>query len=67
MFSWRTSPPITMFGGPSGGYESAGGSAIWDEMGTLLAAAPTTGEHIVLASKHGDRWRGETIEAMRSD
>lgn len=35
--------------GSFGGFESAGGSSIWDTQGRLVAAAPRTGNHLVLA------------------
>lgn len=47
----------------SAALESAGKSAIWDEEGTLLAAAPERGEWLVLAAREGARWKGRAIQA----
>jgi predicted amidohydrolase len=41
--------------------ESAGGSAAWDDEGRLLAAAPRTGECLVLATRLGNAWHGHVI------
>ncbi len=41
------------FGGPSGGYESAGRSAVWDRNGKLVAIAPENGEALVLFDDTG--------------
>lgn len=43
--------------------ESAGGSAAWDDAGRLLAAAPRTGECLVLAARVGDAWHGHVIHS----
>jgi predicted amidohydrolase len=40
---------IANHAGPSGGYVSAGKSAIWDTQGQLLASAPGTGPWLVVA------------------
>jgi predicted amidohydrolase len=40
---------IANHGGPSGGYVSAGKSGIWDTDGALVASAPGTGDHLVMA------------------
>jgi predicted amidohydrolase len=52
--------PVLManFGGPCGGFEAAGGSAIWDDAGRLLATAPPSGEWIVSAQRQAARWTG---------
>ena len=39
--------------GPTGGYESAGGSAIWAAGGELLVASPCPGECLVIADRRG--------------
>jgi predicted amidohydrolase len=41
--------------------ESAGGTAAWDDEGRLLAAAPRTGECLVLAERDGSGWRGWVV------
>ena len=38
--------------------ESAGGTAAWDDEGRLLAAAPRTGECVVVAQRDRSSWRG---------
>jgi len=40
---------------------SAGGSAIWDATGALLAAAPAAGECLVVAAPERGRWTGRVI------
>ena len=45
--------------------EAAGGTAAWDDAGRLLAAAPRTGECVVLAEWDGDRWRGRVVTVSR--
>lgn len=49
------------FAGPSGGFESAGGSSIWDGTGRLLAAAPSAGQYLVLAERQNGRWSGHLV------
>jgi predicted amidohydrolase len=41
---------IANYGGPSGGYVSAGKSGIWDTAGRCIAAASGTGDWLVIAS-----------------
>ncbi|HEY1151709.1 MAG TPA: carbon-nitrogen hydrolase family protein, partial [Pseudoduganella sp.] len=50
--------PVLManHGGPTGGWQSAGRSALWNEEGKLLAAAPEEGEWLVLAGRRAGRW-----------
>ena len=43
-------------GAESGGYESAGRSAVWSPSGELLAALPGTGEGLVIAEKRKSAW-----------
>jgi predicted amidohydrolase len=42
--------------GRCGGFESAGGSAIWDSTGRLLISAPSSGECVIFARWTGDTW-----------
>ncbi len=44
------------FVGASDGFDSAGGSAIWDESGQLLIAAPSSGESLVVAERKSGKW-----------
>ncbi|WP_339532296.1 carbon-nitrogen hydrolase family protein [Pseudomonas mucidolens] len=48
-------------GGPSGGWRCAGRSAIWDDRGGLLAAAPGVGEGLVLVRREAGRWSGQHV------
>ncbi|WP_447890478.1 carbon-nitrogen hydrolase family protein [Pseudomonas hormoni] len=48
-------------GGATGGWESAGRSAIWASDGSLIAAAPGTGNLLVVARRTGDDWTGQTV------
>ncbi|WP_394787222.1 carbon-nitrogen hydrolase family protein [Rhodoferax sp.] len=44
-------------GGATGGYTSAGKSSFWAPGGELLAAAPGTGDALLLATLEGGAWR----------
>jgi len=48
-------------GGVTGGWESAGRSAIWGPDGSLLAAAPGTGELLVIARRDVNGWAGQVV------
>ena len=48
-------------GAPSGGYRSAGRSAVWTPDGALLACAPPEGDALVLARAVGAQWHGALI------
>lgn len=45
-------------GGATGGWESAGRSAIWGPDGSLIAAAPGTGDLLVIARRTAEGWAG---------
>jgi predicted amidohydrolase len=49
-------------GGATGGWESAGRSAIWASDGSLIAAAPGTGNLMVVARRNADGWKGQLVE-----
>lgn len=49
-------------GGATGGWESAGRSAIWAADGSLIAAAPGIGELLVIARRNRDEWSGQVAE-----
>ena len=55
--------PVLManHGGPTGGWQSAGRSALWDEAGKLLAEAPEEGEWLVIAGRRGERWEVSSV------
>lgn len=43
---------------PTGGYQSAGRSAFWDESGRQIVVGGS-GEQLVIARRHGGEWQGE--------
>ena len=45
---------------PSGGYDVAGGSAVWAAGGALLARADGPGEYLVIA-RDDDGWQGNVV------
>ena len=47
-------------GGPTGGWSCAGRSAIWSAQG-LIAAAPGTGNALVIAHRQDGRWSGRQV------
>ncbi|BFT63156.1 nitrilase-related carbon-nitrogen hydrolase [Pseudomonas moorei] len=53
-------------GGATGGWESAGRSAIWSANGSLVAAAPGTGDLIVIARRDVDGWSGQVVSVMEA-
>ena len=58
--------PVAManHGGPTGGWASAGRSALWDEDGNVVIAAQGAGECLLVAHRRAGRWHGHraTIE-----
>jgi predicted amidohydrolase len=48
-------------GGATGGWESAGRSAIWGPDGSLIAAAPGVGEQLVIARRRDNGWAGQVV------
>jgi predicted amidohydrolase len=59
--SHRVGVVMANYTGASGGFESAGGSAIWDNTGALVVKAPARGEHLVAAAYENDGWVGRCI------
>jgi predicted amidohydrolase len=49
------------YAGSTGGSESAGKSAFWNEHGELVAQAPSNAAALVVARREGDRWQGEVV------
>jgi len=45
----------------TGGYSTAGRSAIWDETGSHVAQAGVQGECLVLASGNANDWAGRVL------
>jgi predicted amidohydrolase len=52
---------IANYGAPTAGYVSAGRSAVWSDVGELLATAPTEGEAIVVAQRARGRWSATAV------
>lgn len=48
-------------GGPTGGYASAGRSALWNERGELVIEAPGEGPWLVIGEKNGPDWLGRLV------
>ncbi|GGY57834.1 carbon-nitrogen hydrolase family protein [Pseudoduganella albidiflava] len=55
--------PVAManHGGPTGGWQIAGRSALWDENGDLVIAAGGGGECLLLARRDRDGWQARAI------
>jgi predicted amidohydrolase len=53
-------------GGATGGFESAGRSAIWASDGSLISAAPGTGNVIVVARREAGSWSGTVIDVTEA-
>ena len=47
--------------GPTGGYISAGRSAIWSERGSLVVASSGTEEALILGREQGGVWEGSVL------
>lgn len=50
--------------GLTGGWQSAGRSAVWSENGTLVAAAPGPGELLVVARRDAGEWQGRVVPVV---
>jgi predicted amidohydrolase len=48
-------------GAPSGGYASAGRSALWDEKGELVVEAPGEGRWLVIGERATNGWSGRLL------
>lgn len=57
--------PVAManHGGPTGGWASAGRSAVWDENGEVVVAADGAGECVLLAERTAGAWHGQRMAA----
>lgn len=53
-------------GGPTGGWVSAGSSAIWGADGELIAAARGVGDQLVIARRTGQVWSGRVVGVVCS-
>ena len=54
-------------GAPSGGYQSAGRSALWAPDGSLLACAPASGNTLVIATPRAAGWSGTVISVDQAN
>lgn len=56
--------PVAManHGGPSGGWQCAGRSALWDDNGDIVIAAEGAGECLLLARRDRDGWHARAID-----
>lgn len=63
-YAVRHAMPVLMsnHGGPTGGWQSAGRSALWDERGNLVVEAGQ-GECLLLASRTAGGWQGRVVAA----
>lgn len=50
------------FAAPSGGFQTAGKSAIWDDRGELVIQTPGVGEALLLAHREGSEMKGEAVK-----
>lgn len=50
------------FEGESGGYKSAGRSAIWSDKGELIKEFNGFGDGLVVAERRSNYWKGITIK-----
>lgn len=48
-------------GGPTGGWVSAGRSAIWSAQGLLIVSAPGPGDVLVVARRESGAWQGQVV------
>ncbi|MGE7957479.1 carbon-nitrogen hydrolase family protein [Pseudomonas sp. NPDC089530] len=51
-------------GGPTGGWVSAGRSAIWGPDGTLVVAAKGTGDELLIARRTAGNWSGQQVRVQ---
>lgn len=49
------------YGGPSGGFNTGGKSAVWDQDGSLLTACVAAGEGLAIAKKKDGAWNAEVL------
>ncbi|KJZ40086.1 MULTISPECIES: carbon-nitrogen hydrolase family protein [Pseudomonas] len=53
-------------GGATGGWESAGRSAIWAPDGSLIVAASSTGSVMVVARRDAGGWKGSVVDVSEA-
>lgn len=54
-------------GGLTGGWQSAGRSAIWSEDGALVVSAPGTGDLLVIAQREASVWQGRIVTVAEAE
>ncbi len=52
---------VANHGGPTGGWQSAGRSVLWDDRGELIAQAAGPGDHVLVAEREGGAWIGQVV------
>lgn len=52
---------VANHGGPTGGWQSAGRSALWDNRGELIAQTAGPGDHLLVAECEGGAWIGQVV------
>jgi predicted amidohydrolase len=57
---------IANHGGATGGWESAGRSAIWASDGSLIGAAPGAGNVLVVARREASGWNGIVVDVSEA-
>ena len=53
---------MSNFGGPSGGFEAGGQSAVWSDKGELVSKLEGAGTGLVIGTKKGNEWKGKAIQ-----
>jgi predicted amidohydrolase len=53
---------LANYSGTSGGWQSAGKSALWNEAGELIAAAPDDAEVLIVGEKKAGGWQGRVLQ-----
>ncbi|VVP84551.1 carbon-nitrogen hydrolase family protein [Pseudomonas fluorescens] len=53
-------------GGLTGGWQSAGRSSIWSKDGSLIVAAPGTGDLLVVAQRNDGAWQGRVVPVTQA-
>ncbi len=62
--SHRMTVLMANYASPSGGFPTAGRSAVWDKRGERVVEAPSSGEALLLVHGEGEKLVGEVITAL---
>ena len=52
---------VANYSGESGGWKSAGKSALWSETGRMVAASRGTEEALIVGTRQNGEWSGEVV------